>query len=65
MCENNLSYADLIKLVTLVTASRDRELFGVDNDLCNRLERLAVHQLLLNKIRLLSLIHPLYSGGRV
>lgn len=45
MCENNLSYADLIKLVTLVTASRDRELFGVDNDLCNRLERLAVHQL--------------------
>ena len=36
MCENNLSYADLIKLVTLVTASRDRELFGVDNDLCNR-----------------------------
>ena len=43
MCENNLSYADLIKLVTLVTASRDR--FGVDNDLCNRLERLAVHQL--------------------
>lgn len=27
MCENNLSYADLIKLVTLVTASRDRELF--------------------------------------
>jgi hypothetical protein len=60
MCENNLSYADLIKLVTLVTASRDRELFGVDNDLCNRLERL-----LLNKIRLLSLIHPLYSGGCV
>ena len=45
MCENNLSYADLIKLVTLVTASRDRELFGVDNDLCKRLERLAVHQL--------------------
>ena len=45
MCENNLSYTDLIKLVTLVTASRDRELFGVDIDLCNRLERLAVHQL--------------------
>ena len=43
MCENNLSYADLIKLVTLVTASRDRELFGVDNDLCNRLELSLIH----------------------
>lgn len=51
MVENNLSYADLIKLVSLVTASRDREAFGVDKDLCDRLEDLTVRQLRFEKER--------------
>lgn len=49
MVENTLSYDDLLKLVTLVTASRDRDLYGVDQDLCDRLEDLTVRQLRFEK----------------
>lgn len=45
MVECNLSYADLLKLLTLVFASPDRDLYGVDEDLYDRLEALAVRQL--------------------